>query len=59
LVLLFHQNLLQRSGVDTADARFFSQLAGVGWCGVNLFFVLSGFLITRILYGAKTHAGYS
>jgi peptidoglycan/LPS O-acetylase OafA/YrhL len=42
------------SPIDLAYAR----LSGVGWVGVDLFFVLSGFLITGILYDSRGREGY-
>jgi peptidoglycan/LPS O-acetylase OafA/YrhL len=55
LVMLFHLNQLP------AHTRFdwgFVTLIELGWVGVDLFFVLSGFLITGILLDEKGSAHY-
>lgn len=59
VLVLFHHHVYY-SGIDRRfwyDLQFF-KLADSCWLGVDLFFVLSGFLITGILYDAKSSSHY-
>src|ERR1700723_3193627 len=49
LVLLFH---------FPAPFSWLQPLSSAGWCGVDLFFVLSGYLITGILYSTRDDPNY-
>jgi peptidoglycan/LPS O-acetylase OafA/YrhL len=51
LVLVYH-SLLLPAAPSIVD-RVYARVAGLGWSGVDLFFVLSGFLVTGILEDSR------
>lgn len=55
LVLLYHYG---SSAAVFGLSNPILKLTGLGWSGVDLFFVLSGFLITGILYDSKGGKNY-
>jgi peptidoglycan/LPS O-acetylase OafA/YrhL len=52
LVLVFHY------APKTGPLQYLGSVFGIGWIGVDLFFVLSGYLITGILLDSVGHAHY-
>lgn len=55
LVLFYHYG---SSAMALGLGSSLLKVTGIGWSGVDLFFVLSGFLITGLLYDAKGKQNY-
>jgi len=58
LVLFYHYCRIGQPSPDGSAAGYFAALFRLGWSGVDLFFVLSGFLIGGILMDARESPSY-
>lgn len=56
-VMLGHISAASQLSGDSTSLKFIKLFAGMGWGGVQLFFVISGFLITKILLENKGSTG--
>src|SRR5437899_11892805 len=56
VLVLLHQ--FNRVAATDGASRWVGHLLDFGWVGVQLFFVLSGFLITGILLDTRESPGY-
>jgi peptidoglycan/LPS O-acetylase OafA/YrhL len=58
LVMAYHFHMFGAGTSSAPIARAYAFASGFGWAGVDLFFVLSGFLITGILVESRARADY-
>ncbi len=58
LFVLAYHYFSNGAGINNPIGRQFLKLFSIGWSGVDLFFVLSGFLIVGILLDAKSSNNY-